>query len=82
MYNCVLGSTYKDYLLMNNYDWSKDNGKLKLAAQNNVFAILWGGGNTTSVIKNFSNPNDFGWLSAKITAYYANNPAPLTNRKK
>jgi hypothetical protein len=56
----------------NNYDWSRDNGKLALAASNGVFAILWGGGNTTNVIKNFSNPDDHGWLANKIKTYYQN----------
>src|SRR6185312_16116291 len=57
-YNCLTPtSTYKQYLmeynnLANNYNWSINNGKLALAANNNVFAILWGGGNTTNVIKN------------------------------
>lgn len=75
-YNCPTGSTYQQFLmnyqgLANNYDWSKDNGKLALAAKNHVFAILWGGGNTTNVIKNFSNTDDHGWLANKIINYYA-----------
>ncbi|WP_395947748.1 hypothetical protein [Caedibacter taeniospiralis] len=77
-YNCPLsGCTYRDYLKYyqgreNNFDWSKDNGKLTFAAENNIFAILWGGGNTTNVIKNFSNPDDHGWLANKIIGYYKN----------
>jgi len=31
---------------------------------------LWGGGNTTNVIKNFSNTDDHGWLAGKIINYY------------
>lgn len=81
-YNCLTpNSTYKQYLmeynnLSNNYNWSVNNGKLTLAANNNVFAILWGGGNTTNVIKNFSNTDDHGWLANKIIQYYAN-PTPV-----
>jgi hypothetical protein len=82
-YNCIATqpATYQQFLMQyqgkpNNYDWSKDNGKLKLAAQNNVFAILWGGGETTSVIQNFSNNNDNGWLAGKINTYLKN-PTPL-----
>lgn len=81
-YNCpISGCNYAQYLryyqgLENNYDWSRDNGKLALASSNNVFAILWGGGNTTNVIKNFSNPDDHGWLASKIKTYYQN-PQPL-----
>lgn len=82
-YHCPAGActNYQQYLKYydgktNNYDWSRDNGKLALAASNNVFAILWGGGNTTNVIKNFSNPNDHGWLASKIKTYYQN-PQPL-----
>ena len=76
-YNCPAGSTYQQYLLdyqgkTNNYNWGKDNGKLALAVQNHVFAILWGGGNTTNVIKNFSNPDDHGWLANKLINYYKN----------
>lgn len=80
-YNCDPGSTYKQYLLAyngksNNYNWSIDNNKLALAASKNVFAILWGGGNTTNVIKNFSNTTDFGWLAGKINNYF-NAPTPV-----
>ena len=76
-YNCTLGSTYAQYLLAyqdksDNYNWGKSNGKLAKAAANHVFAILWGGGNTTNVIKNFSNHDDHGWLAAKIISYYKN----------
>jgi hypothetical protein len=80
-YNCTAGSTYKKYLLAyqgkaNNFNWGKDNGKLAKAVANHVFAILWGGGNTTNVIKNFSNTDDHGWLAGKLTAYYAS-PTPI-----
>jgi hypothetical protein len=81
-YNCLTpNSTYKQYLmeynnLSNNYNWSIDNGKLALAASNNVFAILWGGGNTTNVIKNFSNTDDHGWLAGKLIQYYTQ-PTPV-----
>jgi len=83
-YNCspkLSNETYQQYLLSyqgqpNNYDWSKDNGKLALAAKNNVFAILWGGGTTTGVIQNFQNTNDNGWLKGKINTYQLN-PQPL-----
>ncbi|MBX9597159.1 MAG: hypothetical protein K2X04_01130 [Burkholderiales bacterium] len=77
-YNCTISNcNYQQYLRFyagkaNNYDWSRDNGKLAFAASNGVFAILWGGGNTTNVIKNFSNPDDHGWLANKIKAYYQN----------
>jgi len=81
-YNCLTtNSTYQQYLLEyngqpGNFNWSIDNGKLTLAANNNVFAILWGGGNTTNVIKNFSNTNDNGWLAKKLITYF-NNPTPI-----
>ena len=83
-YNCTISNcNYQQYLKFyggktNNYDWSRDNGKLALAASNGVFAILWGGGNTTNVIKNFSNPDDHGWLANKIKIYYQN-PQKLKN---
>ena len=83
-YNCSAGSNYRQYLLAhqgnaNNYNWGVDNGKLAKAAANNVFSILWGGGNTTNVIKNFSNTDDHGWLANKIINYYKN-PTRLNKR--
>ena len=83
-YNCSAGSNYRQYLTAyqgspNNFNWGKDNKKLAKAAASNVFAILWGGGNTTNVIKNFSNTDDHGWLAGKIIAYYQH-PTRLTAR--
>jgi hypothetical protein len=82
-YGCQPGSNYKNYLLAyqgkpNNYNWGKDNSKLTKAAAGNVFAILWGGGNTTNVIKNFSNTDDHRWLANKIINYYKN-PIPVVS---
>jgi len=82
-YNCTSGSNYQQYLLAyqgqpNNFNWGQDNGKLAKAAANHVFAILWGGGFTTNVIKNFTNPDDHGWLAAKVINYYVN-PTPVTS---
>jgi hypothetical protein len=82
-YDCSAGSNYQQYLLAyqgqpDNFNWGRDNGKLIKAAANNVFAILWGGGNTTNVIKNFNNTDDHGWLAGKIIAYY-NNPTHLAS---
>jgi hypothetical protein len=77
-YNCATNSDYQQYLLAykgkpNNFNWGKDNAKLARAAKNaHLFAILWGGGDTTSVIKNFSNTDDHGWLAGKIKTYYKN----------
>ncbi len=83
-YNCTAGSTYKKYLLAyqgkaNNYDWGRNNGKLATAVADHVFAILWGGGNTTNVIKNFSNTDDHGWLAGKIITYYKS-PTPIPSQ--
>lgn len=50
----------------NNYTWTNSN--LQQAANSHVFAILWGGGNTTSV-GSFPS-DDGGWLASKIIAYY------------
>lgn len=84
-YRCLgADDTYRTYLreykgLASNYDWSRAHGKLALAAKYDVFAILWGGGNTTNVIRNFSNPDDHGWLAGKLRTYYAN-PTPVVVR--
>jgi hypothetical protein len=86
-YNCASDTSpyyYSQWLTYyqgsaNNYDWSKDNGKLAKAAANNVFAILWGAGNQASnVVPNQASApdNDHGWLANKINAYYQN-PTPL-----
>lgn len=70
-YNCTgTGCQMTNYMTMNNYNWSKDNGNLKLAANANVFAILWGGGQTQSV--GTFPINDNGWLANKIKTYYQN----------
>lgn len=65
----------KDYLLQDGYDWTSSNNMLK-ARESNVFPILWGGGNTTSVGKFPS--DDGGWLSEKVLEY-SQNPAYLSN---
>lgn len=57
---------------LNNYSWTTNN--LQQTASSNVFAILWGGGNTTSVSSFPSDDN--GWLANKIKAYYTN-PIPI-----
>ena len=84
------GKTIIDYLKIGPdsagsgvYSWSASH--LKQAAANKVFAILWGGGNTTGVadltteIKNrdgqkvYNGPgDDGGWLSQQIINYYKN----------
>ncbi|KTC80560.1 chitinase [Legionella cherrii] len=66
-------SNIMDYLMMdahggNLYVWQTNN--LQHAASSNVFAILWGGGNTTSV-GSFPS-DDGGWLANKINNYYKN----------
>ena len=70
-YNCS-GSACQltNYMTMNGYNWSKDNGNLNVAANANVFSILWGGGQTQSV--GTFPINDNGWLANKITNYYKN----------
>ncbi|MBV9991667.1 MAG: hypothetical protein JOZ72_10275 [Alphaproteobacteria bacterium] len=79
-YRCAAGSTYRQYLTSNGFDWGRNNRTLASAAAHaHVFAILWGGGNTTNVIKNFSNTDDHGWLAAKIVDYYRNPVAIPTN---
>lgn len=68
-YNCSgTGCQMINYMTMNGYNWSKDNGNLKVAAAANVFAILWGGGSTQSV--GTFPINDNGWLANKIINYY------------
>jgi len=57
-----------NYLTMNQYTWHNSN--LEKAKDSHVFAILWGGGNTTS-IGTFPQ-NDGGWLSRKVKAYEKN----------
>ncbi len=62
-------STIGEYLQENNYDWSNTNNMQK-AKNSNVFSILWGGGDTTSVgLYPF---DDGGWLSNKVNEYHKN----------
>ncbi|HJO95447.1 MAG TPA: glycosyl hydrolase family 18 protein [Victivallales bacterium] len=71
IYNSAAATTGK-YLLENGYNWSTNN--MDKAKDSNVFSILWGGGDTTSVGKYPS--DDGGWLSNKVNEYY-NNPTVL-----
>ncbi len=62
-----------DYLTEDlNYDWGRD--RLREAAFSNVFAILWGGGNTTGVVRipTLGNGYENSWLSDRVQSYYAN----------
>ncbi len=54
------------YLTQDSQDWSKSH--LALARDLNVFAILWGGGSTTSVGSIFT--DDGGYLANQIKEYY------------
>lgn len=68
-----------DYLQKNRYNWGQDNGNLKMFAENaHVFAVLWGGGQTTgiNVIYPDTVGSDGGWLANKVTDYYKN-PQPV-----
>ena len=62
------------YLTMNGYDWKVNN--LDRIIDANVFAILWGGGTTTSVIGNYKEYDDNGYLGNKLKKYYLD-PLPL-----
>ena len=64
-YKCGNDCSMTDYMKMNNYDWSTSN--LQKAKDSNVFSILWGGGNTTSV--GTFPQNDGGWLADKVNKY-------------
>ncbi len=77
IYDCEPACQLPQYLLSNgqmisNYDWSRDN--MDKAQQSHVFAILWGGGSTTSV--GTFPMDDGGWLATQIKRYY-NNPQPV-----
>jgi len=53
------------------YNWGQSQLQ-SIAQNNNVFAILWGGGSTTSVSDIGTNGYDDGWLANKLRAYYLN----------
>ncbi|MBD1567467.1 PKD domain-containing protein [Vibrio sp. S12_S33] len=57
-----------------NYDWSRI--AIRDLPKSNVFALLWGGGSTTSVVTIGTNDTDNGWLDNKVEAY-AQNPVCL-----
>lgn len=73
-YNCDSsgGCSMTTYLTVDDYGWHESN--LEKAKNSNVFSILWGGGNTTSV--GTFPQNDGGWLSTKVNAYQ-NSTIPL-----
>lgn len=62
-------STVKELLEVGEgYDWSTNH--LQDLIDMNVFAILWGGGTTTSVGSIETNGDDNGWLAEKVRNYY------------
>lgn len=69
IYNCQqTGCSIDKYLVKGQFTWHKSHLSKALAA--NVFAILWGGGNTTSVgTVPFS---DGGWLASRVNSYEKN----------
>jgi chitodextrinase len=50
-----------------NYDYSKP--QLQKLADNNIFSILWGGGETIAVAPIGTNGDDDGWLADKLLNY-------------
>ncbi|WP_440992622.1 hypothetical protein [Cysteiniphilum litorale] len=62
---CQLPDYLKDLNGSSNYDWNKDN--MDKARASNVFAILWGGGSTTSV--GTFPMDDGGWLAKQVNRY-------------
>ena len=68
-------TTVGQWLSMNpTHHWGQP--QLQLAINSNVFAILWGGGNTMGVITTASTGTDGGWMTRKTQQYYQN-PLPL-----
>ena len=59
------------------FDWTKQ--RLRKAAFSNAFAILWGGGSTTSVVDIGSSGNDDGWLAERVANYYDYGCMKITN---
>jgi hypothetical protein len=57
-------------------DWKK--GHMTDAAESNIFAILWGGGNTTSIGNFPKEESDNGWLKDKVKKYNEN-PTPTAS---
>lgn len=62
---CQLPDYLKDINGGSNYDWNK--GNMDKARASNVFAILWGGGSTTSV--GTVPMDDGGWLAKQVNQY-------------
>jgi hypothetical protein len=67
------GATNVRELLLadNGYNWAQN--QLTNLAENNVFSILWGGGNTTSITNIAGNGDDDGWLAGKVKNYLNGN---------
>lgn len=67
-------STVKQWLARDNgYDYS--SSRLNELTGKNIFAVLWGGGQTTSAIPIGSNGDDGGWLASRINDYNAKSKA-------
>lgn len=58
-------------------NWTQS--ELQTAVNDNIVAILWGGGSTTGVAPIGTNGDDGGWLANKVENYYKN-PVPLPNK--
>ena len=71
-YGVHKGKTVIEFLGENNekIDWSKNN--MQTVSDSNIFSILWGGGNTTSIGTYPTSKKDDGWLKKKINIYYQN----------
>lgn len=67
------GATNVRELLLadNGYNWAQN--QLTNLARYNVFSILWGGGNTTSITNIAGNGDDDGWLAGKVKNYLNGN---------
>ncbi len=69
-----------DEILGNKHDWAKP--QLRKATDSNIFAILWGGGETTGAIPiSTNNTGGYAWLSKKISEYEKNGKIPLYHIK-
>ena len=74
-------STLGAFLAETEYDWT--NGYLQEAVNMGVFTILWGGGQTTGIVKISTNgQGDDDWLTSRIANYYDSGVVELPTREE
>jgi len=73
-------SSVRSYLQEDsNFNWGASH--IREAAFSNVFSILWGGGNTASVVPVLASGDDGEWLKSRVKEYYDNGGVKIYHKQ-